>query len=114
MTALATAGHWFNKVAKPLVTKFARWPAATGRFGMGVVSYPGRRSGRWFTLVVGFVRTDSGVEIKVELPDQKRWWRNFRDQRRPAVLEVAGEQHHGHALATRDEQGRVRVHLDFD
>lgn len=114
MTAVTVAGRWFNKGATPLVKTFSRWPTATGRFGMGIVSYPGRRSGRWFSLVVGFKRTDHGVVIKVEIPDKKRWWRNFTDQRRPAVIEVAGTRHPGQALATRDEQGRVHVHLDLD
>lgn len=114
MTAITTAGRWFNKAAMPLVKKFGRWPASSGGFGMGVVVYRGRRSGRWFSLVVGFRRTGGGAVVKVELPDQKRWWRNFQGQRQPATLEVAGEQYPGQALASRDEHGDVRVHIDFD
>ena len=114
MSVVTTAGRWFNKAAMPLVRRFSRWPAASGRFGFAVVAYPGRRSGRWFSLVVGFKRTDRGVVIKVELPDQKRWWRNFTDHPRPALLEVAGTQHPGQARTTRDDQGRVHVHLDLD
>lgn len=114
MTAVATAGRYVNKVATPLVKKFSRWPATTGRFGMAVVSYQGSRSGKHFSLVVGFYRSDDGITIKVEMPDQKRWWRNFQHQRRPLVVEVAGEQYAGHALAVRDDGGRVQVHVDFD
>lgn len=114
MTAVTTAGRWFNKAAMPLVKKFSHWPSDTGRFGMAVVSYQGHRSGRHFSLVVGFHRTDSGVIIKVAMPSQKRWWRNFHNQRRPAVIEVAGKQHAGQALATRDGQGHVHVHVHLD
>ncbi|MBA8827643.1 hypothetical protein FHX42_005061 [Saccharopolyspora lacisalsi] len=114
MTTVTTAGRWVNKIAMPLVRKFSRWPSTTGRLGMAVLSYRGHRSGRHFSLVVGFHRTSDGIVIKVQLPDRKRWWRNFRHQRRAATLEVAGEQRTGDALATRDDQGHVHVHIDFD
>lgn len=114
MTTVTTAGRCANRVAMPLVKKFSRWPSVTGRFGMAVVSYQGHRSGRHFSLVVVFHRTDNGIVIKVEIPDQKRWWRNFQYQRRPAMIEIAGKHHAGHALATRDDHGHVHVHIDLD
>lgn len=112
MTIVATTGRCVNKAAIPVVKKFSRWPSAPGRFGWAVVYYQGHRSGRHFSLVVAFRRTDRGLVIKVEMPEQKRWWRNFA-RRRPMIIETAGEQRSGDGLATRDARGRVHVLVDL-
>lgn len=112
MTIIATAGRCLNKAVAPVVKKLARWPSAPGRLGMAVVHYQGHRSGRDFSLVVGFRRTDRGLVIKVEMPEQKRWWRNFTE-RHPMVIEVAGERRTGSALATREARGQVQVLVDL-
>lgn len=113
MPTVATAGRCTNKVALPLVRKFSRWPSVTGRFGMAVVSYQGGQSGRHFSLVVGFYRSDNGITIRVEMADRKRWWRNFQGHSHPVMLEIAGKQHTGNGRATRNEQGQVHVHVDL-
>lgn len=112
MTIVATTGRCVNKAVTPVVKKFGRLPSASGRRGLAVVHYQGHRSGRHFSLVAAFRRTDRGLAITVELPEQKRWWRNFTE-RRPLVIEVAGEQRTGYALASRDGRGPVHVLVDL-
>lgn len=114
MSAVTVAGRWLNKLVAPCVRRFSRWPSEVGGTGMVNVSYQGRRSGREVALVVAVRRTESGATIDVMLPDQKRWWRNFLGQRSPITLEAAGERRTGQALAVRDEDGKVQVHVDFD
>ncbi|WP_243793540.1 hypothetical protein [Saccharopolyspora gloriosae] len=112
MGVVSVAGRWVNKAVAPLVARFGKWPDAGGT-SMAIVTYQGRRSGRKFSLVVAIRRTESGATIKVELPDQKRWWRNFQESG-PIALEVGGERRTGQARAVRDEGGKVHVHVDLD
>jgi hypothetical protein len=84
-----------------------------GRYITGV-SYVGRRSGRSFTLPVGYRRTGATVTIRVALPDQKTWWRNFLGDGAPMTIRLDGSDRTGHAVARRDERGRVTVTLTLD
>jgi hypothetical protein len=74
-----------------------------------IVTYTGRRSGRTFSTPVGFRRSGDTVLIRVSLPDAKTWWRNFTGEGSPLSLEIDGVDHAGHAVAHRDERGRVTV-----
>lgn len=112
MSIVSAGGRWINKVVAPLVRRFSKWPEA-GRTSMAVVSYAGRRSGREFALVVAIRRTASGATIAVELPDQKRWWRNFR-QPGPLTIDIGGDRRTGRAHAVRDDGGKVQVHVELD
>jgi hypothetical protein len=85
-----------------------RW----GRFvrrHITIVTYTGRRSGRTFSTPVGFRRAGDTVTIGVRLPDAKKWWRNFTGDGGPLSLELDGADHTGHAVANRDDKGRVTV-----
>jgi hypothetical protein len=74
-----------------------------------IVTYTGRRSGRTFSTPVGFRRVDDVVTIGVQLPEAKKWWRNFLDEGGPISLELDGADRTGHAIARRDPKGRVTV-----
>ncbi|MEV4057003.1 hypothetical protein AB0J55_37850 [Amycolatopsis sp. NPDC049688] len=78
------------------------------------VTYTGRRSGRTFSTPVGYRRTGDVVTIGVRLPDAKSWWRNFTGEGAPLTLELDGTDHTGHAVARRDEKGRVTVTVHLD
>lgn len=54
-----------------------------------VVRYTGRRSGALITTPVQYARYGSGIVILAADPDQKRWWRNFREDHGLDVL-IAG------------------------
>lgn len=82
--------------------------ALVGR-GMTEISYVGRRSGRTIRTPVSYTRSGDEVTIRVALPDRKTWWRNFLGAGGPILLRLDGTQRSGHAVATRDERGRVSV-----
>jgi len=93
------------------VVALIRAPWLGRRMGrkLAVVSYVGRRSGRAFSLPVEYRRTGDQITIGVQFPGAKNWWRNFEDAGGPLSLRIDGVDHPGHAVARRDEHGRVTV-----
>lgn len=85
-----------------------RWGPAVRRH-LTLVTYTGRRSGRAFTIPVGYQRSGDTVVIGVRIPDSKNWWRNFTGEGGPITIELDGADRPGHAIARRDEKGRVAV-----
>lgn len=79
-----------------------------------IVTYTGRRSGRTFSTPVGYRRAGDTVTIGVRLPDAKKWWRNFTGEGGPISLELDGVDRTGHAVARRDERGRVSITVRLD
>jgi hypothetical protein len=79
-----------------------------------MISYVGRRSGKTFTTPVNYQRIGDEVVIHVGLPDAKSWWRNFLGGGGPITLRLNGTDRTGHALATRDDRGRVNVRVKLD
>jgi hypothetical protein len=48
-------------------------------------------------------------------PDAKSWWRNFLGEGGPiTLLRLDGVDRTGHAVADRDEKGRVTVTVQLD
>ena len=89
-----------------------RWGRLVSRH-ITVVTYTGRRSGRTFTIPVGYKRSGGIVTIGVRFPDAKTWWRNFTGPGGPITIELDGTSRTGHAVAARDERGRVTVRVDL-
>jgi hypothetical protein len=73
------------------------------------ITYVGRRSGRTISTPVGFRRSGDEITIAVAMPDQKTWWRNFLGAGGPISLRLDGADRSGHAVARRDDKGRVNV-----
>jgi hypothetical protein len=73
------------------------------------ISYVGRKSGRTFTTPVGYRRSGDEITIHVALPDRKSWWRNFLGDGGPITIRLDGLDRSGHAVAHRDDKGRVSV-----
>ena len=73
------------------------------------ISYTGRKSGKTFTLPIGYVRRGDTVTIRVSMPDQKNWWRNFLGAGAPLSIRLDGTEQPAHAVSTRDAAGRVTV-----
>jgi hypothetical protein len=79
------------------------------------IRYVGRRSGKTIQTPVGYRRSGNTVTINVMAPDNKTWWRNFLGDGGPiTLLRLDGADRTGHAVAHRDEQGRVAVTVTLD
>ncbi|WP_102145111.1 hypothetical protein [Mycobacterium hubeiense] len=105
--------RWFNAAAVGL-----RNAPVLGRFiadSLVVVRYVGRRSGQTFETPVSIKRSGKDVTIHVMAPDSKNWWRNFLGAGAPITLvDLDGQDRSGHAVANRDDRGRVSVRVKLD
>ena len=81
---------------------------------MARVRYVGRRSGKTFELPVGYRRSGDEITVGVQFPDKKTWWRNFLGEGGPITVQLDGVDRTGHAIASRDGQGRVAVTVQLD
>ncbi len=85
------------------------------RRGLVTIRYVGRRSGQTFEIPVGYRRSGQSIIIAVGMPDAKEWWRNFLRGGGPITLVgLDGRDRTGHAVAHRDERGRVSVTVQLD
>ncbi len=85
------------------------------RRGLIKIRYVGRRSGKTIQTPVGYRRSGDGIVINVMSPDSKAWWRNFLGEGGPiTLLNFDGADRTGHAIASRDERGRVKVEVQLD
>jgi hypothetical protein len=103
-----------NRAINPLVRLLIRSPLhpLASRW-LALITYTGRRSGRRYTIPVGYQMADLQVTITVGSPDHKLWWRSLTDTGAPVELIVRGRRRTGHAVATRTgDQALVRVALD--
>src|SRR5215218_8230084 len=103
-----------NRVVNPLIRWLLRSPLhrlASRR--LALITYTGRRSGRRYTIPVGYQMADLQLTITVGSPDHKVWWRSLTGTGAPVELIVRGRRRTGHAVATRTgDQALVRVALD--
>ena len=77
------------------------------------ITYRGRKSGRTFTLPVGYRRARNTVTIGVELAERKKWWRNVLGDGGPLTIRLDGVDRTGHAVARRTGRGRAEVVLEL-
>ena len=103
------AGPLFNAP----VAAIANSPRLGARLRRSVtmITYTGRRSGRTFRTPVAYRRRGDEIEIAANLPDAKTWWRNFVGEGGPVSLTLDGAERTGHAVAHRDDKGRVTVRV---
>ena len=90
-----------------------RWGAAVRR-RLTIVTYTGRRSGRTFSIPVGYRRTGDTVVIGVRMPSKKNWWRNFTGDGGPLSVELDGADRAGHAIARQGPMTGVKVSVRLD
>ena len=80
------------------------------RRGVINIRYVGRRSGKTIQTPVGYQRSGDSIVINVMSPDNKTWWRNILREGGPiTMLRLDGQDRTGHAIASRDVKGRVKV-----
>ncbi|WP_018178412.1 nitroreductase/quinone reductase family protein [Jongsikchunia kroppenstedtii] len=109
----------FQRVAKAMnsvVMPILRIPGLSGLAAksMTVLVYRGRRSGKSFELPVGYRRSgENTLQVAVAMPDQKTWWRNFTGDGADLTVRLPEGDRSGHAVATRDDAGRVLVAIEL-
>jgi FAD/FMN-containing dehydrogenase len=104
-----------NRVGNPVVRVLLRSPLHVALSGqLALITLTGRRSGRAFTLPVGYRRDGRVVKIAVGSPQRKRWWRNLLDEGAPVRMRIRGTDYTGHAVALGDEQHGVTVEVTLD
>jgi hypothetical protein len=81
------------------------------RRNVTLITYTGRRSRRTFSIPVAYRRRGDEIDIAANLPDAKTWWRNFVGDGAPISLTLDGAERAGHAVAHRDDKGRVTVRV---
>jgi hypothetical protein len=80
---------------------------------LALITYTGRRSGRRYTIPVGYQMNGAQMTITVGSPDRKVWWRSLTGAGAPVELIVRGRRRTGHAVAIRaGDQALVRVAVD--
>jgi hypothetical protein len=103
-----------NRTINPLLGWLIRSPLhrlASQR--LALIAYTGRRSGRRYTIPVGYQLAGRHVTITAGSPESKVWWGSLTRLGAPVELIVRGRRRTGHAVATRiGDQALVRVVLD--
>ena len=103
-----------NRAINPLVGWLIRSPLhrlASQR--LALITYTGRRSGRRYTIPVGYQMDGLQVTITVGSPDRKVWWRSLTGTGTSVELVVRGRPRSGHAVAARaGDRALVRIALD--
>jgi hypothetical protein len=102
----------FNAGASALADAPVVGPLVSGY--ITTISYVGRKSGRTFSLPIGYQRSGDIITIGASMPDKKAWWRNFLGEGAPMTIQLDGTERSGHATAARDDRGRVTVTLKLD
>jgi hypothetical protein len=64
--------------------------------GLMLITVTGRRTGKRYTIPVGYVRSGDHLHVLVSKARRKRWWRNYRELR-PIELLLAGKELRGRA-----------------
>ncbi|MRH92326.1 hypothetical protein GFY24_33675 [Nocardia sp. SYP-A9097] len=106
----------FYRVVEGALNKGVRALSDSGRWshlvdwGIVVITYTGRRSGRSFSTPVGYLAGPGAdqITIGVERPGDKTWWRNFVGAGGPLSVRLKGTERAAHAVAHQDG-GKVTV-----
>ncbi len=64
--------------------------------GLMLITVTGRKSGRQYTIPVGYQRTGQTLTVLVSEARSKQWWRNYREPGR-VTLRIRGRVHEGEA-----------------
>lgn len=102
-------------VVNRLITPLLKAPLV-GKYLSGAITeitYTGRKSGKTFSIPVGYRRRGESVTVGVAMPDKKTWWRNFYPDGGPIGIELDGVARTGHAVANKDgDSVYVKIALD--
>lgn len=81
----------------PLLVALLRSPLhGLASRGLLLLGFTGRRSGRRFTIPVGYQRDGDELTVMASEAPKKSWWRNFHETG-PVTLRLRGEERTGNA-----------------
>ncbi|MBW1832973.1 MAG: nitroreductase family deazaflavin-dependent oxidoreductase [Deltaproteobacteria bacterium] len=66
----------FNRFATVVLRSPLHWPLS---FGLMLITFTGRRTGRSYTIPVGYQRHGDILTILASEAQKKQWWRNFHE-----------------------------------
>jgi hypothetical protein len=93
-----------NPVIATMLGSRAHWLMSRG---LVLITVTGRRSGRRYTIPVGYLETSDGVIVLVNDAPSKTWWRNYLDGGPIEVL-LRGVRRHGEARTLTPDSGEFR------
>jgi deazaflavin-dependent oxidoreductase (nitroreductase family) len=79
--------------------------------GLVLLTVTGRRSGRRYSIPVGYQRRGDELVILVSHADRKQWWRNYRTPG-PVELRLRGRHLNGEASVVAPESPHFRERLE--
>jgi hypothetical protein len=103
-----------NRYVNPVVRTVLRSPAhgLLSRHLM-LLTITARRSGREFTIPVGYERHGDRLVVTLQWPEHKRWWRNLEGGAPVAVM-LRGVRRMGTGRVTCDGRGVPGVVIELD
>jgi F420H(2)-dependent quinone reductase len=106
-----------NRTVNPVLRVVLSSPAHRLVSGhLMLITVTGRRTGRRFTIPVGY-HEDGGGRLRVDLdwPERKRWWRNLRGESgAPVSVVLRGVPRTGTGRVTQDANGAPGVEIVLD
>ncbi len=79
--------------------------------GLMLITVTGRRTGRRYTIPVGYQRNGDEITVLISKARRKRWWRNYLEPR-PVELHVHGRMLHGEARVVPGSSEEFRAAMD--
>ena len=79
--------------------------------GLMLITVTGRRSGRRYTIPVGYQRDGDGLVVMVSYARRKQWWRNYREPG-PVGLRLRGRELQGRATVVPPGSDAFRRHAE--
>jgi F420H(2)-dependent quinone reductase len=99
---------WLNPIIIPILRSPLHWLLSGG---LMLITVTGRKSGRRYTIPVGYHQAADALIVMVGEAPTKTWWRNYREAG-PIELRVRGRQLQGRALVLRADTDEFRTRAE--
>jgi deazaflavin-dependent oxidoreductase (nitroreductase family) len=102
---------WLNPIIAPILRSPLHWLLSTG---LMLITVTGRKTGRRYTIPVGYHEAPDAIIVMVGEAPTKKWWRNYLDAG-PIEVELRGQRRLGRAqvLPPTSKEFRVRAEASF-
>jgi hypothetical protein len=105
---------WVNRYVNPVVRAVLRSPAHPVLSShLMLLTVTARRSGREFTIPVGYEERDGRLLVSLQWPERKRWWHNV-DGGAPVGVLLRGGARTGTARVVREAGRPAGVVVELD